>query len=190
MGASLVLGQNMATEEQISASLELIQALKTSARPESDERTYERFLQKIVNNLSIAGREMVLQGYWQQGLSTLQDCLGQALKLKDFPLYAETSYEVGRAHEMLSDWVNARLYYRDSLRHFTNLQNTSGQAKCHQGLGAVLISQGYREKGLDELRQAVKLYQTLSDEQGKAQVNQLIAAVGKNQPQDLLELTP
>ena len=79
------------------------------------------FLQKIVNNLSIAGREMVIQGYWQQGLSILQDCLGQVLKLKDFPLYAEISYEVGRAHEMLSDWVNARLYYRDKPATFYQL---------------------------------------------------------------------
>lgn len=56
----------------------------------------------------------------------------------------------------------------------------------------MLASQGHREKGLAELKQAAELYQQLGDELGKVQVGQLISAAsnGQPQPQKLLELTP
>jgi tetratricopeptide (TPR) repeat protein len=125
----------------------------------------------------IAGREMVQKGNWQQGLKTLQSCLDPIQKLEDPPLYAQALYEMGRAQEMLSDWASARLYYRDGLRYFTDLDDRAGQAKCRQGLGSALASQGYLDKGLTELKAALCLYQDLEDGAGQAQAQKLIESI-------------
>ncbi|MGA7938220.1 MAG: hypothetical protein WCA35_32015 [Kovacikia sp.] len=87
--------------------------------------------------------------------------------------HANALFQTGRAHETLSDWDNARLYYRDALRLYDHLNNPSGIARSRAGLGSVLVSQGYLDKGMAELAKARESYQQLQQPDKATEVDQL-----------------
>jgi len=120
---------------------------------------------------SILGSRLVRDGHWQEGLQLLLNSIRQ-LSTGDDPLaHANALFQTGRAHETLSDWDNARLYYRDALRLYDHLKNELGIAKSRAGLGSVLVSQGYLEKGLAELDKARESYHQLQQPDKAAEVD-------------------
>lgn len=122
---------------------------------------------------SILGSRLVRDGKWQEGLQLLLNSVRQ-LSTGDDPLaHANALFQTARAHETLSDWDNARLYYRDALRLYDHLNNPIGSARSRAGLGSVLVSQGYLEKGMAELAKARETYQQLQQPDQAAEVDRL-----------------
>jgi tetratricopeptide (TPR) repeat protein len=114
--------------------------------------------------------------------------VSRLLRDSDDPLaHANALYETGRAHEVLADWSNARLYYRDALRLFEHLNDLSGIAKSRHGLGSVLASQGYFQKGMAELAKARELYQKLDRPDRVVEVDALYETTQRAE-QNLIEV--
>ena len=158
---------------QNSSDLEqALQAYKIALDAISPEH-YDRkqIWQALPTTQSILGSRLVRDGHWQEGLQLLLNSVRQ-LSTGDDPLaHANALFQTGRAHETLSDWDNARLYYRDALRLYDHLKNELGIAKSRAGLGSVLVSQGYLEKGLAELDKARESYHQLQQPDKAAEVD-------------------
>ena len=158
---------------QNSSDLEqAVQAYKTALDAISPEH-YDRkqIWQALPTTQSILGSRLVRDGHWQEGLQLLLNSIRQ-LSTGDDPLaHANALFQTGRAHETLSDWDNARLYYRDALRLYDHLKNELGIARSRAGLGSVLVSQGYLEKGLAELDKARESYHQLQQPDKAAEVD-------------------
>ena len=102
------------------------------------------------------------------------------LSTGDDPLaHANALFLAGRAYETLSDWDNARTYYRDALRLYRHLEELPGIAKSQAGLGGVLVSQGYLEKGIVELKSASDLYYQLQKPEEASELENLCQAAQK-----------
>ncbi|MCU7241926.1 MAG: tetratricopeptide repeat protein [Microcystis aeruginosa WS75] len=110
---------------------------------------------------TILGSRLVRDGEWQQGLQLLLNSVNQLSTSDDRLAHANALYHTGRAYEVLSDREKARLYYRDALRWYEYLQDLPGIAKSRTGLGNVFVSQGYLEKGMEELDRAKAIYRQL-----------------------------
>ncbi len=158
---------------QNSSDLEqALQVYKTALDAISPEH-YDRkqIWQALPTTQSILGSRLVREGKWQEGLQLLLNSVRQ-LSTGDDPLaHANALFQTGRAHETLADWDNARLYYRDALRLYDHLKNQLGIAKSRAGLGSVLVSQGYLEKGLAELDKARESYHQLQQPDRAAEVD-------------------
>jgi tetratricopeptide (TPR) repeat protein len=119
------------------------------------------FWQSLPDTQVVLGSRLVIDGQWQEGLQLLLNSITQ-LSTGDDPLaHANALLQTGLAYETLSDWNNARLYYRDAIRLYEDLQDLPGIAKSRAGLGAVLTSQGYVDKGVKELEMARSIYHRL-----------------------------
>jgi tetratricopeptide (TPR) repeat protein len=154
---------------QDTADLEQALAAYTVALEAISPEHYDRakIWQALPTTQSILGSRLVRAGEWQEGLEILLNSV-RLLREGDDPLaHANALYHTAVAHETLSDWDNARLYYRDALRLYQRLQDSVGIAKSRHGLGSALASQGYFKKGMAELTQAHALYIEL----GKTQVS-------------------
>ena len=139
--------------------------------PEHYDR--KQMWQALPTTQSILGSRLVRDGKWQEGLQLLLNSVRQ-LSTGDDPLaHANALFQTGRAHETLADWDNARLYYRDALRLYDHLNAPLGSAKSRAGLGSVLVSQGYLEKGMAELATARDSYDQLQQLDKVAEVDQL-----------------
>jgi tetratricopeptide (TPR) repeat protein len=151
-----------------------LQAYKTALdliNPEHYDR--KEIWQALPTTQSILGSRLVQDGQWQEGLQLLLNSVTQ-LSTGDDPLaHANALFQTGRAHEVLSDWDNARLYYRDALRLYKHLQDPPGIAKSQAGLGGVLVSQGHLEKGMSELAAAREIYHQLQQPSQAAEVDSL-----------------
>ena len=110
---------------------------------------------------TILGSRLVRDGEWQQGLQLLLNSVNQLSTSDDRLAHANALCHTGRAYEVLSDREKARLYYRDALRWYEYLQDLPGIAKSRTGLGNVFVSQGYLEKGMEELDRAKAIYRQL-----------------------------
>lgn len=167
--------------EQNQDPRDLQQALKAyktaldAISPEHYDRT--KIWQALPATQSVLGSRLVREGEWQEGLQLLLNSV-RLLREGDDPLaHANTLYQTARAHETLSDWGNARLYYRDALRLYDHLKDEPGIAKSRHGLGSVLVSQGYLAKGMSELQKALNLYQQLERPDKVAEVESLYQTV-------------
>jgi tetratricopeptide (TPR) repeat protein len=166
--------------EQSKITSDLEQALQVykialeAISPEHYDRA--KIWQALPATQSILGSRLVRDGKWQEGLQLLLNSVNQ-LSTSDNPLaHANALFQTGRAHEILSDWDNARLYYRDALRLYKHLKYPPGMAKSHTGLGSVLASQGHFGKGMAELDQARTLYQQLQRPDEAADVDKIYQA--------------
>jgi tetratricopeptide (TPR) repeat protein len=163
---------------QNSSDLEqALQAYKTALDAISPEH-YDRkqIWQALPTTQSILGSRLVREGKWQEGLQLLLNSVRQ-LSTGDDPLaHANALFHTGRAHETLSDWDNARLYYRDALRLYTHLNHQLGMANSQAGLGSVLVSQGHLEKGMTELAKARDRYHQLEKPDKAAEVDTIYQA--------------
>ncbi|NJM77176.1 MAG: tetratricopeptide repeat protein [Acaryochloridaceae cyanobacterium RU_4_10] len=139
----------------------------------------DQLWQALPTTQSILGSRLVRDGQWQEGLQLLLNSVNQ-LSRGDNPLaHANALFQTGRAHETLSDWDNARLYYRDALRLYEYLQDRLGTAQSRAGLGSVLVSQGYLEKGIAELAKARESYHLLEQLDKVAEVDDIYQATQK-----------
>jgi tetratricopeptide (TPR) repeat protein len=165
-----------------------LQAYKTALdaiSPEHYDR--EKIWQALPTTQTVLGSRLVREGQWQEGLQLLLNSV-RLLRDSDDPLaHANALYETGRAYEVLADWSNARLYYRDALRLFEHLNDLSGIAKSRHGLGSVLASQGYFQKGMAELAKARELYQKLDRPDRVAEVDALYETTQRAE-QNLIEV--
>ncbi len=151
-----------------------LQAYKTALDLISPEH-YDRkqIWQALPTTQAILGSRLVRDGQWQEGLQLLLNSVTQ-LSTGDDPLaHANALFQTGRAHETLSDWDNARLYYRDALRLYEHLKNLEGIAKSRSGLGGVLVSQGHLEKGMSELTVARETYHQLKQPDQADEIDRL-----------------
>ncbi|KAM3094176.1 tetratricopeptide repeat protein [Phormidesmis sp. 146-12] len=176
---------------QNSSDLEqALQAYKTALDAISPEH-YDRkqIWQALPTTQSILGSRLVREGKWQEGLQLLLNSVRQ-LSTGDDPLaHANALFQTGRAHEILADWDNARLYYRDALRLYDHLKNELGIAKSRAGLGSVLVSQGYLKKGLAELDKARESYHQLQQPDRAAEVDNLYQAAQRAIERQTAEVT-
>lgn len=129
--------------------------------------------QSAMTDEMILGIHLVREGQWQKGLQLLLDSIQELRHSDDLTTYANALYQVGRAYETLSDWDNARLYYRDALRLYEHLHDLLGITQSKVGFGSVLISLGYLDKGLGELAQAAEGYHQLQQPEKAAEVETL-----------------
>jgi tetratricopeptide (TPR) repeat protein len=136
---------------------------------------------------TILGGRLVRDGQWQEGLQLLLNSVSQLSTGDDFLVHANALFQTGRAYEVLADWDNARLYYRDALRLYKHLQNEPGIAKSHTGLGGVLVSQGHLEKGISELAKAQESYHQLEQPEKAAEVESLRQAAQKVMESQMIE---
>jgi tetratricopeptide (TPR) repeat protein len=165
-----------------------LQAYKTALDAISLEH-YDRkeIWQALPTTQSILGGRLVRDGQWQEGLQLLLNSVNQ-LSTSDNPLaHANALFQTGRAHEALSDWDNARLYYRDALRLYEHLQDQPGIAKSHTGLGGVLVSQGHLKKGISELAKAQESYHQLNQPEKAAEVESLRQAAQRVMESQMIE---
>lgn len=165
-------------ESQIPNDLEqAIQAYKMAYNSLSPEH-YNRhnFWQAIPQTQAVLGNRLVKDGRWQEGLQLLLNSLEQLSQEGDPQAHAHALLQTGQAYELLTDWDNARLYYRDALRLFDHLQDQPGIAKSRAGLGGVLVSQGHLEKGMTELAVARDIYDQLNQAEDVAAVEQVYQA--------------
>ncbi|NMF84431.1 tetratricopeptide repeat-containing protein [Nodosilinea sp. P-1105] len=132
---------------------------------------------------SVLGSRLVRKGQWQEGLQLLLNSVRLLSEGDDHLAHANALYQTGRAHETLSDWDNARLYYRDALRLYEHLNDPPGIAKSRHGLGSVLASQGYFKKGMAQLQQARDLYQQLDRQNRVKEVDNLYQAAQRAEQQ-------
>jgi tetratricopeptide (TPR) repeat protein len=157
--------------DDLQQSLAAYQIALDYLSPEHYDR--QQYWQAIPATQAILGSRLVRDGNWQEGLKLLINSLNQ-LKTGDNSLvYANALYQTGYAYEVLSDWENARLYYRDALRLYDHLNDLAGIAKSREGLGGVFVSQGYLEKGMNELAQARERYQQLNQVEKSDRVEHL-----------------
>jgi tetratricopeptide (TPR) repeat protein len=133
--------------------------------------------QAIPETQSILGSRLVREGKWQEGLQLLLNSVRQLSTGNDSLAHANALFQTGRAYETLADWDNARLYYRDALRLYAHLDNQLGVARSQTGLGSVLVSQGYLEKGMAELAKAKACYQQLEQSDKAADVDHLYQTI-------------
>jgi tetratricopeptide (TPR) repeat protein len=165
-----------------------LQAYKTALDTISLEHYDRKYLwQALPTTQSILGGRLVRDGQWQEGLQLLLNSVNQ-LSTSDDPLaHANALFQTGRAHETLSDWDNARLYYRDALRLYEHLQDQLGIAQSSAGLGGVLVSQGHLEKGIAELAKARESYHQLEQPSKAAEVENLYQAAQKAMERQAIE---
>ncbi|MBE9103362.1 hypothetical protein [Vacuolonema iberomarrocanum] len=150
----------------------------TTALNAIDPEHYDRpsIWQAIPETQSILGSRLVKEGRWQEGLQLLLQSVRQLSSGDNLLAHANALYQTGRAQETMADWDNACLYYRDALRLYNHLGDTLGIAQSRAGLGGVLVSRGFLEKGMAELATAKKLYQQLDKPQQVQDLEQLYAA--------------
>jgi hypothetical protein len=167
-----------------------LQAYKTALDAISPEH-YDRkkMWQAIPATQSILGSRLVRDGQWQEGLQLLLNSINQ-LSTGDDPLaHANALFQTGRAHEILSDWDNARLYYRDALRLYEHLNNQPGIAKSCAGLGDVLVSQGHLENGMAQLAKAREHYHQLQRPNQAAELEHLYQVAQRAMEQQATEVS-
>ncbi|WP_299484594.1 tetratricopeptide repeat protein [Acaryochloris sp. IP29b_bin.137] len=165
-------------ERQIPNDLEqAIQAYRIAYQFLSPQH-YDRhdFWQAIPQTQAILGNRLVKDGRWQEGLQLLLNSLEQLSQEGDPQAHAHALLQTGQAYELLTDWDNARLYYRDALRLFEHLKDPPGIAKSRAGLGGVLVSQGHLEKGMMELSAARDIYNQLNQTDDVTAVDQVYQA--------------
>jgi tetratricopeptide (TPR) repeat protein len=166
-----------------------LQAYKIALDAVSPEHyNRKQIWQALPTTQSILGSRLVRDGQWQEGLQLLLNSIN-LLKSGDDPLaHANALFQTGRAYEVLADWDNARLYYRDALRLYKHLQNQPGIAKSHTGLGGVLVSQGHLEKGVLELAKAQESYHQLEQPDKAAEVESLRQAAQRVMESQMIEV--
>ncbi|MEQ9621668.1 MAG: tetratricopeptide repeat protein [Coleofasciculus chthonoplastes F1-TOW-03] len=142
--------------------------------PEHYDR--QQIWQALPTTQSILGSRLVRDGQWQEGLQLLLNSVNQLSTGSDQLAHANALFQIGHAHETLSNWDNASLYYRDALRLYDHLNDAPGIAKSRHGLGSVLVSQGYLKKGMAELFKARERYHQLKKTDQAAEVDNLYQA--------------
>jgi len=148
--------------------------------------------QALPTTQSLLGSLLVKDGQWQEGLQLLLNSVRLLGDVKDRhynrKAHAHALYQTARAHEVMADLGNARLYYRDALRLYETLEDTLGIAQSRYGLGSVLVSQGHFDKGMAELAQARDLYRQLNYSDKADEIENLYQ-VAQQAKQSLEEVT-
>ena len=178
--AQYQLGKCLSRRHELTKdAADLQQALKSykiayeAISPEHYDR--EKMWQALPETQTILGSRLVRDGEWHKGLELLQSAVSQlSPRSRQNPrAYAYALYQIGRTHEVMSNWKDARIYYRDALRFYEYINDKAGMARCHHGLGAVLGCQGALEKSGAELAKAQALYQELGIREELTEVEEL-----------------
>ena len=156
--------------------------------PEHYDR--EKMWQAIPETQTILGSRLVRDGEWHKGLELLQAAVKELApqSQRNPRAYANALYQIGRTYEIMSNWKDARIYYRDALRLYEHIDDALGMANCHQGLGAVLGCQGSFSKCMNELSTARDFYTKLGLTEKLEEVDGLRRAAETGQ-QELDSLT-
>jgi tetratricopeptide (TPR) repeat protein len=149
--------------------------------PEHYDR--QRIWQALPTTQFILGSRLVEDGRWQEGLQLLLNSLNQLKTGNNSLIYANALFQTGYTYEVLSDWDNARLYYRDALRLYEYLKDQAGIARSCAGLGSVLIFQGHIGKGLTELSKAREVFYQLHQLDQAGEVEYLYQATQQREMQ-------
>lgn len=170
----------------IEQAIESFKVALDSISPEHYNRHH--IWQALPKTQVVLGSRLVRDGQWQEGLQLLLNSVTQ-LSTGDEPLaYANALFQTGVAHEVLSDWNNARLYYRDALRLYEHLEDLPGIAKSRAGLGGVLVSQGHLEKGIKELATAQEIYHQLQQPEKAHELESLYQAAQRAMERQPMEI--
>ncbi|MEM7793834.1 MAG: tetratricopeptide repeat protein [Cyanobacteria bacterium P01_C01_bin.118] len=159
------------------SSIELEKALQAYKNAliviDSEHYDWDKIWQALPTTQAVLGSRLVRDGQWQDGLELLLNSVSQLRNSYNRLAHASALYETAYAYEAMSDWDNARLYYRDALRIYDYLKEPSGKAKSLTGLGTTLGAQGYLEKSMAIFQQARDLYEQLQQPEKVTEVNKL-----------------
>jgi tetratricopeptide (TPR) repeat protein len=167
-----------------------LQAYKTALdyiNPEHYDR--QQMWQALPTTQSILGGRLVRDGQWQQGLQLLLNSVNLLQHSDDQLAHAKALLLTARAHETLSDWENAQLYYRDALRLYQHLDHTPGIADSSAGLGSVLVFQGHLQKGMTALATARVLYTELGKPEKAANTDKIYQSAQKASASPAIEVS-
>ncbi len=173
-----VLGNALTQRYECSKNLDDLRAAEQAYRAalaaiSPEHYDIEQYRNALPAIQSVMGRRLVRDGQWQQGLQLLLDSNRQLSQSTNKLAHANALYQTAKAHEYLTDWDNARTYYRDALRLYKHLKDDPGTAKSHEGLGNVLAAQGHLVKGMAELAQAREIYTKLGRTDTIAEIDRL-----------------
>ena len=160
--------------------------------------THEAFPEQwteIQNNLATTysdlGSDLVREGKWQEGLKYLQNSANKFSSSNNKVSYADVLLKLGKTYEYFNDWTNARMYYRDALRVYEHLKDLLGIAKSQEGLGRILLFQGYLEKGMSYLDQSIQNYHDLENIDKIKELEKLLyasqCALEKNNKKEIID---
>jgi tetratricopeptide (TPR) repeat protein len=178
---------NSADPQDLNLALTAYKTALDAISPEHYDRS--KIWQALPTTQSILGSRLVRDGQWREGLQLLLNSARLLSTEEDALAHASTLFEIGRTYDSaLSDWNNARLYYRDALRLYTHLHNPLGMAKTRAGLGGVLLSQGHFTQGLAELEKARDGYHNLQMPEQAASIDRLYTIAQQKIPNQSIEV--
>ena len=76
----------------------------------------------------ILGKIHVDQGSWYKGLEYLERSLKIYRQLNDFKVRADAIYQIALTHDLIGNYEEASVRYRDALRFYQHVGNSRGEA--------------------------------------------------------------
>lgn len=110
------------------------------------------------------GKKLVEEGYWQQGLETLQHAFEQFRALNDWDGIARSSLEIGTVQEMFGDYEVAKLSFLDAERFFKKSKREEGLAVVELKLGTLALELYDYEKARKHLKLAADFFHQHGDQ--------------------------
>jgi tetratricopeptide (TPR) repeat protein len=109
-----------------------------------------------------------IRGHWLQWATAQRTALAAATRLGDTAAQALSGRILANACTVLGDHDRARGHFASSLTLYQRLGNPLGEARVHQGLGAIAERQGHYADGLRHSEQALQLFREIGDKAGQA----------------------
>lgn len=131
----------------------------------------------LSNLHSALGVFAVNQGKWYEGLRFLEKSLELRREMDDLDGRAGTIYHIGRVHQLLSNFDEARTRYRDALRLYERTENEEGIAACKAGLGSLAIQQGMIDEGMRLLEEARQYYEEEGEDERVTEIDEILNVV-------------
>ncbi|MEA5472514.1 tetratricopeptide repeat protein, partial [Spirulina sp. 06S082] len=143
------------------------------------------YLEKAADSQYELGIALTQFGQWYDGLAALEASLQTYRQVKNRLARADALQQIARTHYLMSNFDQARTYFRDALRLYLAEQNAVGEAHCRSGLGRLFMRLNFIDDALQELNQACELYRKLENDtrlEEIQQVYQLAQKVKEKQP--------
>ncbi|MEM9542238.1 MAG: tetratricopeptide repeat protein [Cyanobacteria bacterium P01_E01_bin.42] len=143
------------------------------------------YLEKAGDSQYELGVALTQSGQWYKGLATLEASLKTYRQVDNRLARGDALQQMARTHYLMSNFDQAKMYFRDALRLYLAEKNTIGEAHCRAGLGRLFLRLNYVEDALQELEQACELYHQLEDETRLKEIQnvyQLARKVKEKQP--------
>jgi tetratricopeptide (TPR) repeat protein len=162
------------------------EGFKSSGKVESIQIVIQAYKKGIKILEEIGDRERLLKFYYQLGkalfefgnyteaIKNLQVCEQISQELKDIPALALTLFDLARLYHLTGRLEQARLYFKDSLRLFTRLQEPEKIAAATLALGNLEMQIDKIPQALIHLKEAEDYYQVQNNSERLEEINYLL----------------